>query len=108
MTVHDARITFERGFSALLVRFGARDEVALAEEVTQAVDTMLAALGESAQDGQSLSPLDVVRIRAGKFAAARVPAAVFRDPKQLSALRAEIMQLALAWLGPEARRGSRF
>lgn len=50
----------------------------------------------------------MVRIRAGKFAATRLPAALYQDPQQLGALRAEIARIAREFVGEAGARGSRF
>jgi hypothetical protein len=101
------RAELERALAALLVRYGA-SEAGLADAVRLAIDASEDALAASASDGRSLSPLDVLRIRAGKFAATRVPAAVFRDAARIAALRREIHTLCTAALPDEAARGSRF
>lgn len=101
------RLAFEDAFVALLVRCGA-DDAGLRAQVSATLDESLLALEDGAEGGASLSRLDVLRIRAGKFAAARVPASVYRDPAQLSALRREIRHISEALLGSEAARGSRF
>ncbi|MDB4975794.1 MAG: hypothetical protein JWN48_4135 [Myxococcaceae bacterium] len=92
------RRCFEHDLCRLLLDFGASDE-GLAPAVARATSELLVALGQSASDGQSLTPLDVVRIRANKFAALRLPPAVFRDPRALAALRAELLRLARMLLG---------
>jgi hypothetical protein len=96
----ERRRQYETAFVALLLRFGAR-EPGLREDVAQTVTESLLALADCTNDGTSLSGLDVLRIRAGKFAAARLPAALYRDRAQLAALRREILRLAEAWLGPD-------
>lgn len=101
------RLAFEEAFVALLVRFGAAEH-GLRAQVTATLDESLRALEEATDGGASLSRLDLLRIRAGKFAAARVPPSVYRDRAQLSALRGEIRRISTALLGPEAARGSRF
>jgi hypothetical protein len=101
------RRAFEDAFVTLLVRFGARED-GLRAHVSATLDDSLSALAEGAEGGASLSRLDVLRIRAGKFAAARLPASVYRDAAQLAALRREIQHISAALLGPEAGRGSRF
>jgi hypothetical protein len=96
---------FTHGLGKLIERFGGtRDAAAEARCVAQIVE----ALSETAQDGESLSPLDVVRIRAGKFAATRLPPALYRDPSALTALRGEIHRLARAFVGEAGSQGSRF
>jgi hypothetical protein len=104
----DPRGRFEQALRGLISRFGVADGPALATAVRMGVDGMLEALQESDSDGESLSPLDVVRIRANKLLATQLPPRVFRDARQLATLRAEVRCLCEAWLGPEARRGSRF
>jgi len=94
-----ARARFEAALLRLLVEHGATPGPALVERIHEAVDNMLDALPESALDGASLTPLDVVRIRANKLAAASLPAAIFRDPLRLARLRAELRTRSLAWLG---------
>jgi hypothetical protein len=101
------RLAFEEAFVALLVRFGAQED-GLRAQVSAALDESLCALDHGADGGASLSRLDVLRIRAGKFAAARLPAHVYRDAAQLAALRREIRGISSALLGPEAVRGSHF
>jgi len=101
------RRAFEDAFVALLLRFGAR-EADLRAQVSATVDESVRALEAGTEGSASLSRLDVLRIRAGKFAAARLPAAVYRDPAQLAALRREIQSMCAALLGPEAEHGSRF
>jgi hypothetical protein len=96
-----ARQRFERGLYGLIARYGAPRDGVLEGAVAACVEQMREALIQST--GGSLSGLDVVRIRAGKFAAAHLPAVVFRYPKQLAALRAEILPLASAWLDPPPR-----
>ena len=103
----ERRRAFEAAFVALLVRMGAQ-ESALTEAVANTLDESLVALNESDHDGRSLSAFDVLRIRAGKFAAARLPAALYREPRQLAQLRREIAELVAALLGHGAREGSRF
>jgi hypothetical protein len=103
----DLRRQYEVAFVALLVRLGA-DAARLREDVAQTVDESLLALGESSDDGASLSAFDVLRIRAGKFAAARLPASLYRERAQLALLRREIERLVAALLGPDARRHTRF
>ncbi|MFM2415572.1 MAG: hypothetical protein RL385_295 [Pseudomonadota bacterium] len=94
-----AQPDFELGLRALLVSFGA-SEVGLDARIRVSVEASLAALAHSAEDGRSLHPHEVLRIRTGKFAAAQLPAEVYRDRARLSALRAGIGQLIEAWLGP--------
>lgn len=101
------RAALDRAFVALLLRYGAQPE-GLPEAVRTALDATEQAFTATDHDGRSLSPLDVLRIRAGKFAAARLPPAVFREPERLAALRREIHALSTAALPPEATRGSRF
>ena len=102
------RTHLEQALSALLVRHGAASGPALLADVVLAVDGMLEALGESAHDGSSLSPLDVVRIRAQKLAAVQLPPALWRDARALTSVRADLYAVVLDWLGPDAARGSRF
>ena len=104
----ETRSHFEQALSTLLVRHGAADGAALLADVGLAVDGMLEALEESAHDGSSLSPLDVVRIRAQKLAAVQLAPALWRDADALAGLRAELYALAEHWLGPDASKGSRF
>jgi hypothetical protein len=103
----DLRRAYEAAFAALLLRFGA-DSSHLSEDVARTLDESLLALSESSEDGASLSPFDVLRIRAGKFAAARLPASLYRDRAQLALLRREIGRLVAQLLGPEARGSTRF
>jgi hypothetical protein len=72
------------------------------------VAQIVTALGETSADGASLSRLDVVRIRAGKFAATRLPAALYRDPAALAELRADIARISSEFVGSGGARGSRF
>lgn len=102
------RAQFELALHALLVRHGAADGPTLRSDVVLAVDAMLASLVASAHDGSSLSPLDVVRIRAQKLAAVQLSPSLWRDARALAGLRAELCVLASQWLGPNAARGSRF
>jgi hypothetical protein len=88
------------GMRALLARYGDPSTVASAN-VTTAVEQLRTAIPSSAEDGNSLSALEITRIRLGKFAAARLPPELFRDPLQLAALRADILQLARVWLRQE-------
>ncbi|MET0341949.1 MAG: hypothetical protein ABW252_13170 [Polyangiales bacterium] len=98
-TLRTGRARFEEGLLALLAGHGAVDGPRLREAVRDAVDHTLDALSETALDGTSLSPLDVVRIRANKLAAVHLPPSLWRAPRTLAALRAEIHALAAAWLG---------
>lgn len=100
--VHErAQASLVAGLRELLARHG--DPAAAASApVAAAVDQMRVALEASAEDGSSLSSLEVVRIRLGKFAASRLPAEVFRDPTRLAALRTDIRELARRWLNEEA------
>ena len=102
MLDQDRRRDFEAAFTALLLRFGAREE-GLCGQVREAVDQLLTALPHSSDDGTSPSALEVVRIRANKFAAVRLPPALHRDPGQLAILRREIQRIATRLLGAEAR-----
>jgi hypothetical protein len=101
------RSELEQGLMALLLRHGAQRD-GLAEGVRAAIDHSLEAFAATAGDGRSLSPLDVLRIRLGKFAATCVPPALFRDAPTLAALRREIHTLSVRALPPELTRGSRF
>ncbi len=103
----ERRRAFEAAFVALLVRLGA-ERTGLPELVASTLDESLVALNESADDGRSLSAFDVLRIRAGKFAATRLPAALYREQHQLALLRRQIAELVAELLGPGARAGSRF
>lgn len=100
----EERARFERDLVRVLAKFGAVADEQLAARATRAVDQLLDALSASATDGGSLTPLDVVRVRANKFAAAQLPAAVFRDLHKLAALRAEILQLARGLLPSHVAR----
>ena len=102
------RATSERAFFALVARFGARDAEALRTRIRDGFSALAEALAETATDGESLSPLDVTRIRLGKLAAALVPAAVFRDPEMLARLRAEILVISREVVGEEGQNESRF
>jgi hypothetical protein len=99
MLVPAAQSDFELGLRALLVSFGASD-AGLDAQIRASVEASLAALTHSAEDGRSLHPHEVLRIRTGKFAAAHLPSEVYRDRARLSALRASIGHLIEAWLGP--------
>lgn len=97
------RADFERALRDLLVRFGAAPSPDLDVAVAGAVAQMREALALGAAEpagshGESLSARDVVRVRANKFAAARLPPAVFRDRAQLALLRREIKVISEAWL----------
>jgi len=100
------RADFERAFRDLLVRFGADPSAELDAQVARAVAQMVDALApghvEAVDEGEgrgaSLSPRDVVRVRANKFAATCVPASVYRERVRLARLRREIQLLAEAWL----------
>jgi hypothetical protein len=82
---------FEAGLASLIARLGgAPDPVRIAA----AVQNLREALAESATDGRSLSPSEVVRIRASKLVAHAIPAAAYRDPHTLGVLRAEVRTLA--------------
>jgi hypothetical protein len=102
------RRRFERELATLLSGHGAEDHAELTAAITRAFEQMVEALAASSEDGASLTALDVVRVRTNKFAATRVPPAVFRDVPRLAALRAEILKLARDFLGEEATRFSRF
>lgn len=88
------------GLRALIARYGDAATAASAP-VNRAVEQLREALASGAEDGNSLSALDIARIRLGKFAASRLPPEVWRDPTRLAALRAEILELARRWLGNE-------
>jgi hypothetical protein len=96
---------FEQALGELIVRHGGARNPSLE---AQCVAQIVAALAETSADGASLSKLDVVRIRAGKFAATRLPAALYRDAPRLAALRAEIGRIARSFVGDEGAEGSRF
>jgi hypothetical protein len=96
---------FEQALGELVERHGGTRRPNLE---AACVAQIVTALGETAADGSSLSRLDVVRIRAGKFAATRLPAALYRDPARLAALRADIAQIAREFVGSEGAEGSRF
>ncbi len=100
--------TFEHTLRAVLVRHGAADTPDLERKIARCVAQIVAALAETSSDSTSLSPLDVVRIRAGKFAATLTPPAAFRDPARLLALRAELHTVALAFVGESGAEGTRF
>jgi hypothetical protein len=102
----ELRRQFELAFVALLSGLGA-EPAGLREDVARTVDESLLALRATSEDGASLAPFDVLRIRAGKFAAARLPAGLYRDRARLAQLRREIERLVTALLGPEARRKAR-
>jgi hypothetical protein len=89
----------------LIERFGGTRNTALEAACVAQIES---ALAETSDDGASLSQLDVVRIRAGKFAATRLPAALYRDPAALAALSSEILGLAKAFVGDQGSQGSRF
>lgn len=93
---------------ALLIAHGAQQTRDLSERVARCVEQILEALQATASDGTSLSALDVFRIRAGKFAATRLPPALYREPQKLAALRADIQRLGLDFLGETSEAGSRF
>ena len=106
--VVEAKRALEQALRALLLRYGAVDGPDLDSKVMGCVTQIEEALAATANDSKSLSPLDVVRIRAGKFAASLTPPAVFRDPRRLMALRAEIHEMALSFVGEAGAEGSRF
>ena len=89
------------GLRELLARYGDAT-LAAAAPVPAAVEQLREALSSGSEHGNDLSPLDIARIRLGKFAASRLPPEVFRDPARLAAMRAEILALARAWLRDEA------
>jgi hypothetical protein len=93
-----ARARFARDLAALLLRHGAMPGSAFTTSVQRAVDNMLDALPASSLDGTSLTPLEVVRIRANKLAAVLLPPTVFRDRERLAHLRGELHALARDWL----------
>lgn len=97
-----------RALSELLVRYGAPGGEDLDETVTQAIAQLETALTQTSDDGESLSALDVTRIRLGKLAAFLLPPALFRDPPKLAALRAELHTLALSHLGERGAAINRF
>jgi hypothetical protein len=99
---------FRHELGDLIARFGGTRSTDLEDKLTRCVAQIVDALASSSSDGRSLSPLDVVRIRAGKFAATQLPPGVFRDPAQLAALRRAIHDLALPFVGEAGSRGSRF
>ena len=98
-----SELTHELG--RLIERFEGKRDL---EREADCVAQIEAALAETASDGQSLSPLDVVRIRLGKFAATRLPASVYKNPSTLTALRGEIHRMAKAYVGDAGSEGSRF
>jgi hypothetical protein len=98
----------EHAFLAVLLRHGATSTPALEERVARCVVQLREALRETERDGRSLSPLDVARIRFGKFAATVLSPAVFRDPHTLAQLRADVAGIARDFVGPAGTRGSRF
>lgn len=98
----------EHNLRALVIRYGAVETPDLQGKTARCVAQIVAALSETSTDERSLSPLDVVRIRAGKFAATLTPAALYRDAKRLAALRADIHAMARAFVGAEGAEGSRF
>jgi hypothetical protein len=91
----DRLLAFGSGLRALILRYGG-DEHALDARLESSVQQLVVALQESSLDGQSLSPVTVVQIRSGKFAASQLPATLYRDPSRLAALRAELRTLAIA------------
>ena len=96
---------FEQALGELIEHHGGTRNPALE---AACVAQIVTALGETSADGASLSKLDVVRIRAGKFAATRLPAALYREPASLAALRAEIARIARDFVGAAGAQGSRF
>lgn len=96
--IHPDRLrTFQRDLRALILRFGG-DASTLDARIDAAVQQLVDALQASSLDGESLPPLMVVQIRSGKFAASQLPAALYRDPTLLYALRGELRELAIALL----------
>jgi hypothetical protein len=92
----------------ILVRHGAERGAELDPQVTRALDQLRDALAHTDSSGESLSALDVLRIRLGKLAAFVLPPAVFRDVRQLAQLRGELHALARTFVSDQAARGSRF
>ena len=84
---HDARLV--EGLRELIARYGDAT-TAVSAPVVAAVEQLRVALAASAGDEGSLTALEITRIRLGKFAATRLPPALYRDPTRLAALRAEI------------------
>ena len=101
----DRAHALERGLLALIERLAGGVEPGLALRTRQTVEQLAAALVENAraEQGQGLSALLVAQIRLGKFAASRLPAALYRSPAQLAELRAAVQALALAYLGEQDR-----
>ncbi len=98
----------EHHLRELVVRCGADDTPDLQGKTERCVAQIIEALAQTSSDERSLSPLDVVRIRAGKFAATLTPPSLYRDAKRLAAMRAEIHEIARAFVGAEGAEGSRF
>jgi hypothetical protein len=98
-----SELTHELG--RLIERFHGRRDL---EREAACVAQIEEALDETSSDGGSLSPLDVVRIRLGKFAATRLPAALYKDASALTAMRGEINRMARDFVGEAGRKGSRF
>ena len=98
-----SELTHELG--RLIERFNGKRDL---EREAACVAQIVEALSETASDGESLSPLDVVRIRLGKFAATRLPASLYKDPSALTAMRGEINRMARAFVGEAGQKGSRF
>lgn len=94
----DRLASFASALQRLIERHGGASPD-LTARVAEAVRQLTDALAAGAVDGQGLTALSVVQIRAGKFAARCLPAALYQDPKRLLALRAELRKLALALLG---------
>jgi hypothetical protein len=99
---------FARDLRRMLEHYGAAPGEPLVRSVQAAVENMRDALEQSADDGASLSALDVVRIRANKLFASSVPAAVYRDVGRRTAAQAHIFALARSWLGAHGERGNWF
>lgn len=98
----------EHNLLALVIRYGAVETPDLQGKTARCVAQIVDALAETSSDERSLSPLDVVRIRAGKFAATLTPPALYRDAKRLAAMRSDIHEMACAFVGSEGAAGSRF
>lgn len=92
---------FRHDLRVLILRLGGNAH-ALDACIDASLQQLVDALKESSLDGESLAPLTVVQIRSGKFAASQLPAALYRDPTHLAALRSELRALATALLTPTA------